>query len=138
MFKRIMVPIDMAHRDKQDHALKCGADLAKLYDAEVVYVGVTAPTPGSLGHNPTEYNEKLQKMAAAEAETYGIKTSCKTEISHDPTSDLDDTLLRAIDDTGADLVVMASHIPGLTDYIWPSNGGKVAAHAKISVMVVRG
>ena len=40
--------------------------------------------------------------------------------------------------TGADLVVMQSHVPGLMDYIWPSNGGKVAGHAKCSVLVVRG
>jgi nucleotide-binding universal stress UspA family protein len=133
-----MVPIDLAHKDNQKRALQCGADIAKLYGAQVVYVGVTAETPGSLGHNPSEYNDKLMAFAAAEGESYGIDATSKMEISHDPTSDLDDTLLRAIDDTGADLVVMASHIPGLTDYIWPSNGGKVASHAKISVMVVRG
>nr|WP_256474251.1 universal stress protein [Lutimaribacter sp. EGI FJ00013] len=132
-----MVPVDLAHSDKQQRALQCGADIAKLYGAPVVYVGVTAETPGSLGHNPAEYNERLTAFAAAQGESNGIDTSAKTELSHDPTSDLDDILLRAIDDTGADLVVMASHIPGLTDYIWPSNGGKVAAHAKVSVMVVR-
>lgn len=138
MFKTIMVPIDLAHKDKQTRALQCGADLARLYSAQIVYVGVTAETPGSLGHNPTEYNEKLSDFAAAEGESHGIEASGHMELSHDPTSDMDDCLLRAIDTTGADLVVMASHIPGLSDYIWPSNGGKVAAHAKVSVMVVRG
>jgi nucleotide-binding universal stress UspA family protein len=57
--------------------------------------------------------------------------------SHDPAADLDPTLLKAVEETGADLVVMASHVPGLTDYIWPSNGGTVARRAKVSVMVVR-
>ena len=33
--------------------------------------------------------------------------------------------------------VRAQHLPGLTDYVWPSNGGKIAAHAKASVFVVR-
>jgi nucleotide-binding universal stress UspA family protein len=133
-----MVPIDLAHADKQKRALQCGADLARMYGAPVVYVGVTAETPGSLGHNPAEYHEKLAAFAAAEGESNGIEANGHMELSHDPTSDMDDCLLRAIDKTGADLVVMASHIPGLADYIWPSNGGKVAAHAKISVMVVRG
>jgi hypothetical protein len=32
---------------------------------------------------------------------------------------------------------MASHVPGLTEYVWPSNGGKLAGHAKASVFVVR-
>jgi len=51
---------------------------------------------------------------------------------------VDDALLKASRDTGADLVVMASHMPSVLDYIWPSNGGKIAEHAKCSVMVVRG
>ena len=59
-------------------------------------------------------------------------------IAHDPTTEVDDALLRAVDETGADLVVMQSHIPGLIDYVWPSNGGKIAGHAKASVLVVRG
>ncbi|NND41526.1 MAG: universal stress protein, partial [Silicimonas sp.] len=55
----------------------------------------------------------------------------------DPTTEVDDALVRAIDETGADLVVMASHVPNVMDHIWPSKGGKQAQHAKCSVMVVR-
>jgi nucleotide-binding universal stress UspA family protein len=58
-------------------------------------------------------------------------------VSHDPTVDVDDALMKAVSETGADLVVMASHVPGLADYIWPSNGGKLAAHSSASVFVVR-
>lgn len=50
---------------------------------------------------------------------------------------MDDILLKAVKDTGADLVVMASHVPNIMDYVWPSNGGKIAEHAECSVMVVR-
>ena len=52
--------------------------------------------------------------------------------------DLDGALLKAVGETGADLVVMGTHVPGLSDYIWSSNGGKIAAHADVSVMLVRG
>lgn len=138
MFKRIMVPIDLAHLETQAHALAVAGDLAARYDATAVYVGVTAQTPGKLAHNPQEFQEKLASFAAAQGETHGIATQAHTEISHDPASDLDDCLLRAVKTTEADLVVMASHIPGLAEYVWPSNGGKVAAHAKVSVLVVRG
>ena len=67
-----------------------------------------------------------------------METRAHPAIAHDPATEVDDALLRAIDETGADLVVMQSHIPGLVDYVWPSNGGKIAGHAKASVMVVRG
>ena len=59
-------------------------------------------------------------------------------VSHDPSSDVDDILLKAVKDTGADLVVMASHVPNIMDYVWPSNGGKLATHTDASVFLVRG
>lgn len=138
MFSKIMVPVDLAHLAGLRRALDCAADLASHYGADLVYVGVTAETPGALGHNPAEYAEQLGAFAAEQAKTNGITATAHAMAAHDPTTDLDDNLFKAIDETGADLVVMQSHIPNLTDYIWPSNGGKLASHAKVSVMVVRG
>lgn len=138
MFSRIMVPVDLAHLPDLERALTCAADLAKHYGARVTYVGVTAATPGAMGHNPKEYEAKLSDFAQEQAKSQGIETHEYTVVSHDPTTDLDDALLRAVKETDADLVVMQSHMPNVMDYIWPSNGGKIAEHAKCSVMVVRG
>jgi len=138
VFKKIMTPVDLAHLKDLQRALQCTADLARHYDAEVVFVGVTAPTPSSVAHTPEEYGRKLDAFAREQSETHGISASAQTVIGHDPTTDVDDALLRATRDTGADLVVMASHMPNVLDYIWPSNGGKIAEHAKCSVLVVRG
>ncbi len=137
MFKRIMVPVDLAHLDGQDRALGSAADIAKLYGAPIVYVGVTSSAPSKLAHNPEEYGQKLDAFASKEGEKHGVQTSGHTAIAHDPTTEIDDALLSAVDDTGADLVVMASHVPNVVDHIWPSNGGKLTEHAKCSVMVVR-
>lgn len=132
-----MTPVDLAHLGGLQRALDCAADLAGHYGADLVYVGVTAETPGPLGHNPAEYAKRLEAFAAEQAKAHGIVATVHAMAAHDPTTDLDDNLFKAIEETGADLVVMQSHIPNLTDYIWPSNGGKLAAHAKVSVMVVR-
>lgn len=137
MFNRIMTPVDMAHRGDLKKALACTADLARHYGAKVVYVGVTAATPSATAHNPEEFRQKLEAFAAAQASEHGIETEADTVVSHDPTADIDDALLKAVKDTGADLVVMASHVPSVLDYIWPSNGGKIAEHAACTVMVVR-
>jgi len=137
VFKKIMTPVDLAHKGDLKKALECTADLAKHYGAEVVYVGVTAATPGPTAHNPEEFAEKLEAFVKGEADQHGIKAVADTVVSHDPTSDVDDALLKAVKDTGADLVVMASHNPSVLDYIWPSNGGKMAEHADCTVMVVR-
>jgi nucleotide-binding universal stress UspA family protein len=138
MFKTIMTPVDLSHLGDLDKALQVSADLANHYDAEVHYVGVTAATPGSLAHNPHEFAQKLDEFAKQQAEKHGIKVKSDPVTSHDPTTDLDDALLKAVGETGADLVVMQSHMPSVMDYIWPSNGGKMAEHAKCSVFVVRG
>ncbi|WP_323769244.1 universal stress protein [Antarctobacter sp.] len=137
MFKRIMVPVDLAHADRLEKALSVAADLARHYGATVIYVGVAAATPGALAHSPAEFAAKLKTFAEAKGAESGIATEAHAMTSHDPSTDLDPTLLKAVGETGADLVIMASHIPNITDYIWPSNGGTVAGHAKVSVMVVR-
>lgn len=138
MYQHIMAPVDLAHIKGLSRALDVTADLAARWGAKVTYVGVTSALPGTGGHNPAEFTEHLKAFAADQASRHGIETDAHPAFSHDPSTDLDDTLLKALSDTGADLVVMQSHVPGLIDYIWPSNGGKIAGHAKVSVFVVRG
>lgn len=137
MFRQVMVPVDLTHIEKLGRALDCAADLARLYGLPVAYVGVTSSAPSSLAHNPEEFGRKLQAFAQTQAEKHGVVASAHLEIAHDPTIDVDDALIRSIDKTGADVVVMATHLPGAIEYIWPSNGGKLAGHAKCSVMLVR-
>jgi nucleotide-binding universal stress UspA family protein len=132
-----MVPVDLAHKGDLDKALKTAADLASHYGVPVCYVGVTSPQPGSVAHTPEEFAKKLEGFAQDEAKKHGHEASSKSYTSHDPTVDIDDTLLKAVKETDSDLVVMASHAPNILDYVWPSNGGKVAEHAKASVFVVR-
>ena len=138
MFHKIMTPVDLGHLDTLGLALQCAADLARQHGSEVCYVGVTTQTPGPLGHTPAEYEEKLKAFVASQGSAHGHKASHMVMIAHDPTTDVDDVLLDAVKKTGADLVVMATHKPGIGDYIWPSNGGKLAAHADASVFLVRG
>ncbi|MEL6576624.1 MAG: universal stress protein [Pseudomonadota bacterium] len=137
MFKRIMVPVDLGHLETLDKALAVTAQQAKLYEAPVTYVGVTMSAPSAVAHNPEEFGEKLAAFAAGEGSKHGIAADSRAVISHDTTIDLDDTLMKTANEMGADLIVMQSHVPGLADYIWPSNGGSVASHANASVMVVR-
>ena len=137
MYKRIMVPVDLAHLDQLEKALQTAADVAKHYSAHVLYVGVTATTPGPVAHTPEEFTRKLEAFAAAEGQKRGIQASARAYTSHDPSIDLDDTLTQAIADGGIDLVIMASHVPGLPEHLFGSNAGHLAAHAPVSVMVVR-
>jgi nucleotide-binding universal stress UspA family protein len=137
MYRKILVPVDLAHLEKLEKALRTAADLAKHYGASVTYVGATVGEPSEVAHSPEEFAQKLEEFAAAQAKKHGIDGKAKTVRSHDPARDLNNVLLKEIDAEGADLVVMASHVPGLPEHIFTSHAGGVASHAEVSVFVVR-
>jgi nucleotide-binding universal stress UspA family protein len=47
------------------------------------------------------------------------------------------TILEVAEEKAADLIIIASHQPGLQDYFLGSTAAKVVRHAKCSVLVVR-
>ncbi len=132
-----MVPVDLEHLDQLQRALDVAADLGRHFEAALCYVAVTSSAPGPLGHTPEEKAERLARFAAGQGEQHGIAVSSHLALSHDPSADMDSTLLHAITETAADLVVMGSHMPGWADMLTGSHGGWMASHAKTSVMVVR-
>lgn len=137
MFATILVPVDLAHADRMDRALAVAADEAQRHGARIVYLGITGDTPGAVAHSPREYRDKLAAFARAEADRHGIAAEALAVTSVDPAAEINRLILRAVTDTGADLVVMAGHKPRLIDWLLPSHGGHVAEHAEVSVFVVR-
>lgn len=137
MYKTIMTPVDLEHEDQLERALAIATDLAKHYGATLYAVGVTVAAPGRIAHNPTEYAAKLDAFAKAQTALRGVDVKALAKVSHDPAVDLDDTLEKAAAEIGADLIVMASHVPGFADYIFASRAGYLASHSTLSVFVVR-
>jgi nucleotide-binding universal stress UspA family protein len=137
LYKKILIPIDLAHRDRLAKAIDTAVDLARRYGAPLVIVGVTEETPGPVAHNPQEYARRLDAFADELARTHGIATQAKAYAAHDPATQIDETLLKAVGETGADLVVMASHPPTAGGALLPSHGGRLASHAAVSVFLVR-
>lgn len=137
MFKKLLVPVDLAHVDALMNALSAADDLAKHYHAEVCYLGVTPSTPTSVAATPAEYEKKLREFAEERAQKHQQSVSAHTVTSPDPVADLDDIVLKAIHQVGADLLVMATHLPRHLDAVIPAHGGKIATHTDISVFLVR-
>ncbi|MDP3535285.1 MAG: universal stress protein [Halomonas sp.] len=137
MFKNIMVPVDLAHLELLEPALSVVADLAKQYDAHITYVSVTANTPTSIARTPQEYEQKLEAFAQKRHQVHGQPVSIKVYSSTDPVANVDKQLVDAVKEMGADLVMMATHLPRHLDIIMPSHGGKVATHTDASVFLIR-
>lgn len=136
MFKNIMVPVDLENRDEIKRAVETAADLAKHYGAQVTFVGVTSSAPGAAA-SPHAFEKALDEYAAGIAGRHGIATAAKSVVCHDPAVELDDSLRRACRELGSDLIVMASHHPGIMEHLISSNAGYLASHADVSVFVVR-
>ena len=139
MYRKILVPIDLAHTDKIPKTLSTAIDIAKHYNATLCYVSVTSSAPSSVAHTPEELADKLSTFAKEQGQAHGIDTDSKVISTPDTAVELHDRLLEAIRDTGADLVVMASHPPGIGDklHIIHSNGANIVKHSDVSVFIVR-
>lgn len=139
MYHKILVPVDLAHMEKMSKALNTAIDMARHYNAKLCYFTVTNTAPSAAAHTPEELAEKLETFAQEQGQAHGIETESHVLSTADTAVELDNRLLEAIDNTGADLVVMASHAPGISDrlHMIHSNGANIVKHSNVSVFVVR-
>ncbi len=138
MYSRILVPVDLDHADKLDKALELAAKTAKEADAEVVYVDVVDAVPTMSAKTEGErMADRLEKFTRRQAEQHGIKANDHVALRGDLHVNVGKDIIQAAKDNECDLIVMASHVPGLKEHILASNAGYVASHAPMSVYVVR-
>lgn len=137
MTDKILVPIDLEHAEKLNKALGIAATIAKAEDAEVCYLGVTTSAPSGVASTPEAFAKKMEAFAEDQAKTRGVAASAKAVTAHDVTVQLEDVIIDGAKEAGADLIVMASHIPGVAEHVFATHAGYVANHAPVSVYVVR-
>jgi universal stress protein F len=76
--------------------------------------------------------KEAQTLLDGIARTSGLNAEARVLRGHAAQSILD-----VAEDVGADLIVVASHRPGLSDYLLGSTASRVVRHANCSVLVVR-
>ncbi|WP_313950874.1 universal stress protein [Accumulibacter sp.] len=136
MYKTILVPIDMAHVA----AGKANVHLAARYGAEgakIILLNVVEDIPNWAAIDlPAGLLEKSVESTQAElkaiAEASGMHMDVAVRTGHSY-----DTILDVAKEKKADLIIIASHRPGLQDYFLGSTAAKVVRHANCSVLVVR-
>lgn len=137
MFERIMVPIDLAEREKWLRAVQIAVDMARLYTAELVFVSVAGGLQAKVSHSIGRYQALLQGFADEVGAEAGLSISAKVYSVPDPSVEVDAKLLVAMEELGVDLVGSASHRPGWVEHIINSHSGRLARFAPVSVFVVR-
>ena len=137
MFNHILVPVDLAEKEMLTRAIGVAADQAKLYQAKITLVSVVGGLQAKVSNSSGEYAALLAAFASEAGKAHGIEMQSQVYEAPDPAVEVDRKLLAIIGETGADLIIMASHQPGWIEYIVNSHGGRLASHAPVSVFVVR-
>ena len=136
MYKHIIVAVDLSHGDagkeliaKAVGLLDQGGVVRLLHVLEDVPSYVAAELPRDL-------NDRRQAEAKVELgvliEDRGISVESEVRTGS-PASQI----LQCAEDSDADLIMIASHRPGLSDYFIGSTAARVVRHAQCSVLVSR-
>jgi nucleotide-binding universal stress UspA family protein len=141
MFKKVLLPIDINHPESWEKALPLALQCAGG-EGEVHLLGIVH----DLGANvvasflPEDFEKqamerlKAQLVEFADGNLAG-KVTNQVHVGHGAVAQ---TILRHARDLGADLIVIASHMPNdFQTLLVGSNADRVVRHAEIPVLVVR-
>jgi nucleotide-binding universal stress UspA family protein len=141
MYKKILVPIDLADPEFAKPALETAATLAKASGGQVRIINVIALTPVMLAEYVPPDFDVQQKGSAEEALDIVARESGLPADKISATvrqGGVYHEVLEEAQTFGADLIVMSSHRPAMKTYFLGSNAGHMVRYAKCSVLVVRG
>ena len=136
MYNHIIVAVDLSHGaagkgllDKAVQMVNEGGVIRLLHVLEDVPSYIAAELPRDL-------NDRRQAEAKVELNLLsgGVSAKVETEIR---TGAAASQILQCAEDAAADLVMIASHRPGLSDYFIGSTAARVVRHAQCSVLISR-
>ena len=141
MFKDILLAVDLSEPGSWKRALPAALELCMASSAALHVISVLpAIDPRVSSYFPADANRKMLAEVADDLRGFvkqhvpaGVKVQdivAQGKIYQE--------ILAAAERIGADLVVMASHRPGVGDYLLGANAAHVVRHCPRSVMVVRG
>ncbi len=139
MYKQILVPVDLAHKDTAQHTAAVAKAMAETGKSNLTILNVVPELPGYVAVQMPEGLIKRVRTDAAKdlkqlAEELGLDDRCKLEIR---VGRPHNEILQLAEDIGADLIVITSHQPGIEDYLLGSVAARVVRHAHCSVLVER-
>lgn len=137
MYKNILVPL--AFGDDSDDRIKSATAVAKrLADdgARITFLHVLEKVPGyAVSYLPADY--AAQARLAIEQELNDIAAVVPGGVGLVVSGHSGRTILDWAADNPVDLIVIASHLPGMQDLLLGSTAAQVVRHAQCAVHVLR-
>ncbi|WP_058910222.1 universal stress protein UspF [Entomohabitans teleogrylli] len=145
MYRTILVPIDISDAALNEQVTSHVELQAGLENSARVHFLTVIPTfpyyaamgLGYSGEKPDK--EKFRTEALAQLDEIIKKFNLTPEQTekHIVSGSPKDEILKLADVIHADLIIIASHRPGISTYLLGSNAAAVVRHAKCSVLVAR-
>ena len=136
MYNKIVVAVDITHGelgqmllDKARQLLDEGGEIRLLHVLDEVPSYIAAELPQDLGER-----RNAEARVELKALSDGTSVPVKIEVRSGAASG---QILQCAEDIGADLIMIASHRPGLSDYFIGSTAARVVRHAQCSVLISR-
>ncbi|HYA81673.1 MAG TPA: universal stress protein [Methylocystis sp.] len=131
MFKKILLPADLAEPDMTRQATDKGVALGKASGAALRFVTVQAVVPVVAEYQHLASQDQIDAFAATiDYPKELVSTVVRFGAAYH------EVLIEA-EEWGADLILLSSHRPSMSTYLLGSNAAKIVRHAGCSVLVLR-
>ncbi|EPX86787.1 universal stress protein [Salipiger mucosus] len=135
MYKHILVPIAFDNDEKAEAALAVARQFA-TEGTNTTLLHVMEHVPGyALSYMPPDFRAEQRKAVQAELDAMAQKMEHARALVVEGHSGR--TILDWADENDVDLIVIASHRPGMGDLLMGSTATQVVRHAKCAVHVLR-
>lgn len=131
-----MIPIDISQATEAKNIIELAKNNSNK-DTQFILMNVVEEVPTWVAAQIPDYvHEKSRKYALEQLKSIakGIDNKLKIEVR---TGRPYSSILEVAENEGVDLIIIASHKPGIEDYFLGSTAAKVVRHARCSVLVVR-
>ena len=139
MYSSILIAVDLEEPSSWKKAVPTALALGRCFDARISFGYVVSEAFltinaqwSSISVRRILDDHRIRLMKLAQELTQGVEVE-----THVASGSVYDGILQISEQTDADLIVLASHRPQMSDYLLGANAARVARHARCSVMVVR-
>ncbi len=140
MYKRIILAVDLGETPAPPKGLAEALELAKAWGGDLRLVNVQPIVPATfMEYVPADFDAEQTKRAQDSLDEIlaGIDLPANRKSGAARAGGIYHELLQEASDWNADLIVVGSHRPVMSDYLLGSNAKTIVRHAQCSVLVVR-
>lgn len=137
MYENILIPIAFDHEHQGEDAIAAARLLRRDDASQITLLHIVEQLPNYIGSElPADLRRNASEGAKVElakiAQNSGARAQCHVLEGNPGMSIVD-----FAENNGCDLIILASHKPGLADYFLGSTAARVVRHAPCAVHIMR-